>query len=98
MVAPRAGSDCPRSVLMSSIVSCSFSTDPPFPAPRMSATFARILPRYVGQVVGQMIHLSRETPASKAQHHEDQRDGREGQPGRGRSTARASRQEASAQT
>ena len=42
---PVRTSDLPRSVLMSSIVSCSFSTDPPLPAPRTSAIFARMLTR-----------------------------------------------------
>ena len=41
----RGASDLPRSVLMSSIVSCSFSTVPPLPAPRTSAIFARMLTR-----------------------------------------------------
>ena len=42
---PLGASDRPRSVLMSSIVSCSFSTELPLPAPRTSAIFARILAR-----------------------------------------------------
>ena len=44
-IVPLGTSDLPRSVLMSSIVSCSFSTDPPLPAPRTSAIFARMLTR-----------------------------------------------------
>ena len=36
---------CSRSVLISSIVSCSFSTVPPLPAPRTSSIFARMLTR-----------------------------------------------------
>ena len=42
---PGARPILPMSVLMSSIVSCSFSTDPPFPAPRTSAIFDRMLTR-----------------------------------------------------
>ena len=42
---PLGGSDRPRSVVMSSMVSCSFSTELPLPAPRTSAIFARILAR-----------------------------------------------------
>ena len=42
---PLGTSDFPRSVLMSSIVSWSFSTDPPLLAPRTSAIFARMLVR-----------------------------------------------------
>jgi hypothetical protein len=42
-------SDVPRSVLMPSIVSCSFSTTPPLRAPRTSAIFVRMLSRNVGR-------------------------------------------------
>jgi hypothetical protein len=44
-IVPLGASDFPRSVLMPSMVSCSFSTDPPLPAPRTSAIFVRMLVR-----------------------------------------------------
>ena len=42
---PSGALACPRSVLIPSIVSWSFWTDPPFPAPRMSAIFANRIQR-----------------------------------------------------
>ena len=59
---------------MPSIVSCSFSTAPPLPAPRTSAIFVRMLSRYAGRSVGQILHLSRHAPAGEAEHGEHQRD------------------------
>ena len=62
---------------MSSIVSCSFSTDPPLPAPRTSAIFARMFDAVARKVLGQMVHLPRQTPAGETEDAEHQRHHRE---------------------
>ncbi len=46
---PRGASAWSMPDLMSSSVSCSFSTEPPLPAPRTSAIFSRMLTRYRGR-------------------------------------------------
>ena len=70
-------------------VSGSFSTDPAL----ARATHVRDLRQDVDavarKVVGQMVHLPRQTPAGETEDREHQRDHRENGRDRGRSTARA---------
>jgi hypothetical protein len=64
----------PGRFLMPSIVSSSFSTAPPLPATANVRDFRSNVVPVDGQILHQIVHLSRHAPASEAEHREHQVD------------------------